>query len=986
MKKMIRTRRILTVIGCFCILAAVGISNVRADGLISREERPGWALPYENFGLYDMRSYDENAKTLASRLSDDDKADYNPLWQGPADPVTYDRLGNFLLPGADAYNLTWDLSDVGASAEQTTQANIFNNLMITTDEFSNWQMKFMIGSSIKTYFTPSTFKRVSFSGIRWDASNRINSVTLIAHVGSKPGDNNGADDDDLPYDYRFRNILGGHWESVLGDIMTVGGTFVMENRGTTFYSNKDIANTRDGLLQEDRERYFYVVVTSDSPEDESISARVYDVQPIIDDEKVDLPTRVFKIPDIITMYKYSSGSYGTDYLFDNEYDDTEYSKVPDVVENYMYSNDSWFLDLMDDVGDDAYDQLFRKYSGSGTLGYLSIVSDSGDATSRYYESVAENGYHEARGTDVVIYEILVPGGARKVEFDVNAGNDYCIDIVACLPSNDEEKVHAGFYDDPKSGWESGSWSPLYETKHCVKASGRVNDDSNTGWVKVAYDRLTGVNVYGLNMEIDWRGLFVRAEINQYNELRAYPIRNTYSDESHSIESSRAWFINFEKDFGSWSAGGEVFDYPNGYMRNWGSEFVDDNDDNNSSTGGDGVTEYPGLNFDHDGFPAAATLWTPTTMYYNDVYFSGEPYIGYYFDEVSYGDDFNHNGIIDERENDYDIDLPYDRDSRGQHYFVTIKPYNYSFVTLGHYDIKQDELGGRNLTSYLKFEHMQRIGDFEYGLFHTTERVKDNYKSDASYDQYYGGPFTIGAASWTGASDSYSSWEGYFNNLAYRDSWVNSTFFKTHLTLFDHMNIVNNVKHDQIDRVGDLTLEGSELQKTYDVPKVIYTTSFIHKIDYEFRISNVKILPEIYWHGIRILKERRITDLSFIPQFKLVNHYLTGNTNLLDGDNHIYNYYPVIRFDYQVAPKTKLRVALQGLPGLMEVYRNRERPLEEENRRRMFIGFETRTLYSGFNILVTTGIRRDKRTYEEQLGRRETGDTEYFITLNVESSG
>jgi len=81
----------------------------------------------------------------------------------------------------------------------------------------------------------------------------------------------------------------------------------------------------------------------------------------------------------------------------------------------------------------------------------------------------------------------------------------------------------------------------------------------------------------------------------------------------------------------------------------------------------------------------------------------------------------------------------------------------------------------------------------------------------------------------------------------------------------------------------------------------------------------------------------------------------------------------------------LRMALQGLPGFMEKRRDTGDRLHDIDRRRMFIGFETTTLYQGFNLLVTTGVRRDKQKWVESYGRRETGKTEYFITVRCEAS-
>jgi hypothetical protein len=160
---------------------------------------------------------------------------------------------------------------------------------------------------------------------------------------------------------------------------------------------------------------------------------------------------------------------------------------------------------------------------------------------------------------------------------------------------------------------------------------------------------------------------------------------------------------------------------------------------------------------------------------------------------------------------------------------------------------------------------------------------------------------------------------------------------------------------------------------------------VHKIDYTYRLADFRLIPEITWRGNRIVKEKRIREVTFTPQFKLTNIYETMNFYYRDGNSHRYDYYPVLRFDYKVAPKTTLRCAFQGLPGFNEVSRNDQRLLEDENRRRMIVAFETLTVYSGFNLLVTTGFTRDKRSYEEPMGRREEGSTTYSITLQIESS-
>jgi len=974
MKKISRLKKIRVVLSSLCVMVIGYVQFVDAQGFITREERPRWDDRYENFSNYDMRRYDPTLLDRSGKSASDVDFFANPSWHGPADYVTYDRFGNFLLPGGDIYNLSWDLSTVGAKRFYSDDAaNIFNNLMISSDEISNWETKFMVGTNLRAYFTPSTLKRTNFNGIRWDASSRKNSFTLVAAVGDRPA----SDYDKTSSDYR--NLFGGHWESILGDVLKLGGSFVVNQRGTQSFSNTDIASGVYGIKETEMERYVYVVITDDSPEDPSNGARVYKVKALVNGKEADLPQRSFKIPDIIHAFKFSDMIWQNQFLFQRGTAADVSAYIPQTIENIQYTDGSWFLNLMNTAPGITYRQFFQKIGGAGVLGFVNLEEplNPDDPQGRFFGADESHGYVEAYGTDasgvmttsrmmyqgyldaygtdVIIYEFLVPEYTRKLEFDILASNDYCIDVIAAIPSRQQQYL-AGWDDPPgEEAWGTGSWSPVYDAKHCRKAPGKITDHSNTGWVRVDSSRLTGMSVYGLNMEMTWRGLFIRGEINEYNSLWSYPVHEYFTGEDHKFQTDRAWFVNVEKDFGKWSVGGEVFDYPNGYMEYWSP--VDDNDDNNRYVGG-AETEYPGLNIDFDRAPDNQHI---------DTTWTGSPYITYYFDSISFGDDFNHNGIIDERENDNAPDLPYDRDSSGQHFFLKVKPREYSMFSFGHYDIKQEYRDGRNLTDYLKLEHTDRYGSmFEYGIFHRTERVQDNYKSDKSYSQYWGP-------------------SGRFNNLAYRDAWVNSSMVKTRLTLLPNFNIINNFKYDSIHRLGDLEIEGSPVQQSLQAPRDIISSSTVHKADYTFRLADFRVIPDIYWYGFRIMREKRIKEFKLQPQFKFVNTYYTADLQYRNNGGHAYSYYPVLRFDYRVAPKTLLRCAFQGFPGLLEKDRDSGDKLHDINRRRMFLGFETTTLYQGFNLLVTTGMRRDKQAWVKSYGRREQGFTEYFIQLRVEAS-
>ena len=140
---------------------------------------------------------------------------------------------------------------------------------------------------------------------------------------------------------------------------------------------------------------------------------------------------------------------------------------------------------------------------------------------------------------------------------------------------------------------------------------------------------------------------------------------------------------------------------------------------------------------------------------------------YHLDSITFGDDFNHNGTIDSREDDSQIDLPYDSDSRGQHYFLKINPREASLLTFGHYDIKQEYMGGRNFTRYMKLEHFQRLnGIGEFLLYHRTERIKDDYRLD----------------------------EGHHDLI---NNWKFTNFLSTRLNFIPNTNIINNLEYTGI---------------------------------------------------------------------------------------------------------------------------------------------------------------------------------------------
>jgi hypothetical protein len=882
-------------------------SSLKDSGYISREYHPRWFQEYENFGSYDLRKnppYFKDSYQVGLNKTNDRLL---------MSRVTYDPFGNFLLPGGNVYNMTWDRSNIGTTSSPFgvvgTYANdVFNNLMISSDEFSNWQTKLLIGSSIRTFFTPSTLKMNNFTGIRWDASTRKNNVTLLCQPGNL-------------------TMLGAHWQSILGDKLKVGGTFINRQRGTLAYSNNDIANGQTNGIR-DTPRYIYLVVTDASPADFDNGARVYQVRTIIDGKDLtdQIQMRVMKIPNILDSKRFYSGNFQKEYVFPASGD-----YYPKTAQSYITSG--WFLSAI--AGNTiTYSNLFSKTDAAKIYGLINLPDPNNptDPSGRLFAADTSQGFQEATGNDVVFYEIYIPPQARDVQFKVLASNDYNIDLVAAYYTS-AQTGEVGFDVQPFDPAYLDKWAVQYDSRNVATAKGNVKDNSNMQWVSFAYDRWTGWNVYGIDAQFVWRGLRINGEINQYNASFAYPTNEHLSGGAQHQTSARAWFVNLEKDFGKWGFGGETFNYPRDYMRY--NPLIDQ------------WLGYPGMDVD----------WDMTV----DNYWAGAPFLTYYYDNVTFGDDFDHNGVIDQREN---FTMPYDADSKGNHLFVKLKPRELTLFTLGRYDIQSQIKNGRNLTDYVKMEHFSNYSNFlEYSWQNRIERVlRDDFSS------YY-----------------------IPSDYAKNTSFVHTKLYTSSVNVINDFLWTFSKSYNPIIDI-DTLLEHQQVLTPVKPSRISWSFSSTHKADYTLRVADARVIPDLYIGGYRILKEKRIKELKFQPMFKILNSFSTAYS-LKQNSFYVrqsYNVYPIMRFDYRVAPNTLFRVGFQGFPGFQEYNRvvNENKYddysiLNEYNQWRMVLAFENRTLYQGFNLLVTAGVRKNKQTWLEARGRLQPGQTEYFISVQSE---
>ena len=136
-------------------------------------------------------------------------------------------------------------------------------------------------------------------------------------------------------------------------------------------------------------RYVYLVVSDDSPEDTENGPRVFDVKVKANEEYIDVPTRVFKITDIVNRKRYYDGQFQKQYVFTRS---SSTSFIPKNVESLAYNQGSWFLGLM---STNTLNDLFSKTDAINYFGYLNLPNPDDpedDGNSRMFAADTSKGY------------------------------------------------------------------------------------------------------------------------------------------------------------------------------------------------------------------------------------------------------------------------------------------------------------------------------------------------------------------------------------------------------------------------------------------------------------------------------------------------------------------------------------------------------------------------------------------------------------------
>lgn len=935
----------------------------------------------------------------------------------------FDNFGNFLVEGTTVFELNEVQRSVGVDEVNTVGGNssllksryyqnYFNNLVIGKDAYSGFQTRLMIGDAIRTKFTDLTLNKARFNGIRWDAGTAKYRGTLVA---SRISDPIRFSFDAGIYDEGRRRIrdwtqylFGGHFESDIGDIMTVGVTYVNQHQRRSSLDSKE--SSLKGVVTSVIPRVIYLRISDDSPGDNLgpiifapptiiVNGKVCKTQPMYKPGGSNLPTEQSTSLDQPIQY----------YVLRNTARDRGFD-----IDKSFYS-----------VSDTALGTVYKILAGTS----YSVPPPS------YPHRIVPANYPE----ESLTYAFIMPKDVKSVQFQMVLANDYKVETAQDYLNTTDS------YNDPNTKYQSHANTeataiptPFYVRE---RAEGNVKDGSNKRIVVVNYGLATGMSVYGANFSFKYQGLELQGEYNESVEYMKYPLL----EGDRFDNKGRAYYLKGKKKFGRLTLGGEKYrieskykTYLNSYVLDnsyYGSAapdytgydasyqvanrytnpsgvffpLVDDNDDNDRWEDGfyfynaaPSVTSdpnqrnkdvinkkedpfklgyrqnynelqslgsiirkpdtgiFPGKDKDNDGIPDDDRNADGLPDYSQD-------FLTYYSDPPSFdfGDDWNNNGIIDEQENDILPDYPYEQDIDGYHYFANAELLDNFNVTIGNINQMAPTRGGENHVKYLKMYYAAETPKFGgIKLYYVLKDVKDNIANDGY--QFKGVVTT---------KDPFPEYVE--DPLNYRNSLVNSLYVGTKYSQIKNLNIENNVRiefNNQFaigTRANANKLEAKLLGD--QVPGTLTYYGFVNKIDYTFRLFS--------------------NTLKLIPQFKLRTEKLIRRTEdkygqkLLVVEESNQEVIPIFRIDYALTESTDLRFGVQGSTlfnsSKFLTYRIRNLKDHEDDQNRSTVAFSisNRSQFQGYNIVFDFGYKNTNIDYLRPIDRSKgTQESTIFFTI------
>ncbi|MBT4483511.1 MAG: hypothetical protein HOC71_07520 [Candidatus Latescibacteria bacterium] len=908
----------------------------------------------------------------------------------------YDSFGNYIMYGVRAYEWTEErmnsrhlrkgLAESYSKIYKTNPMDgaeyyreYLNKLIVVNESQKAFSTRFIVGDEIRVKFSPLTVDMAALNGIRWDFNFGENNITFINSRADIPM---WLSRDFITDEIGMRQLpvllTGAHYERKLG-VFNVSANYVNTYRSDSAQSRQ--SNSITGSIHYDPQDVLMLVVkVEDGSRFDGNGPRLYDIYPVIDGKKR---------PELLVGV--TTGSWNLDWYEvrrpgqNNQARDfyvNRYNLDPRRVPQYID-----FESASPGASKGRWINISMKrghYTDQDWNPGAANVIDRFDGL--HSKSIGDKKYLEANGEDYLQFWFQIPTkedgeDISDIEFKSLIGNDYKFSV-------------SEIYKNKKNVMTGKDATYFYTALECP---GNVKDMSNLGWIKFRHGQETANMIMGFRVDTKIKDFEMVAEFNKNLSYRQY----MHTKSNKFRDDSEAYFINIKRKFGKLTLGTEIFSMdprysttfentdpeynamtvlpnsswqyefhddvtfaggdpnpmgkaePAAYMNNtWIVDTVDDNDDKDrypdfhmTKTVRDRNGVFPGLDKNGNNRP-------DTNENDNLVPDYAEPFLLYNVDpdEYDFGDDFNNNGVIDERENDDKPDYPYDRDSKGYHYFGSFGQnvgMKYTFGVIKHRQIAR---GGETDVKYGKLDYSKFIPFFADVNFSTIfKKVEDTVEDHVFRYQRQLSTTLIDSFSYT--DNIFRTREGiqhenYYDPLDYRDSYVTTTFLDTKLFRIPNLTVNIKFKYD--------------LNHQNKTKNDIAERNHVFRADYKYYLGNLLLMPQV-----KFMSRKYTNHNKFIQTF------------------HEQYFYPIFRIEYPLTFKTAFRAGVQGFPGLNSTIRNMVNDQLNYDERHYLIMLSNNSLYQGYDFCLNVGYEVHWQKFNGLMRRKyDRTDKVLFIRLVV----
>ena len=937
-----------------------------------RRERPSYRnFVFDPFTHYADHTWGQRRAGIATRMNMREIERAHALWS---------PLGDYVTTGYDLY--TWierrqpeqrwgsELFKDWASWSQE-----FNNLAVARDGYGDWGIIAAVGDGLIARFTPLTLSMTDYNGLRLDfALPRLKFTGLGSRISRPNRESYLSSENAAEIEVDHGTLLaGGRVQADIG-VLTLG----LNGVNLHSYNSTQPGNSSRGTLRLDQPIYEWILVRfgDDAPLDGRAGATVREVQLILNGQaRPDLQPRVVRHRDRVPSQVGRTLSSG-DFLpvFYNSY-----NAPPNYYRDRRipYYGDYLYL-LAHAEGQDVSGSTHLE----GLLANFALVDPEGILR-------AEDGEQL-----VYLFDLSGESLVESVEVEAVLSNDYRVDWAGLFRSPDDpgsQKLEVRY--------ESTFWRPA------LRARGSVEDGSNIRRVRFEIGENTAIFTYSADIRLHLPGLEVSGEYARSALYGRYPAHvegaPAFAASPRFAQRGSAYFINALKEVGRGRVGAEFFSM-NPDFRTEMETYLRKDFGYSSSRG---YSPFAGLandtmvwrlvqdNEDGDRWPDVMLgniLGTPQTFNYRtldtrdgdgtllgqdedydgivdtDRNFNGVPDYDETFlmysvepNEYVYGLDRNNNDEPDQREDDWEVDYPYDADQRGLHLFGQVSLGRNGSLGLGRYAVEGQAGGGRNESTYALLSYRREgVASLRRLYFENQiRRVKDDIADDFNQFSRAVRLQEVDILDRPGRGvfqDVVGRLERRPDRLFYQDSVVNETYLEGSFRPWSTLNTVHKVRLRMNWQQGGRLSNGLfQRQRRLDF------WAWSSRADYTWQWGRLHAVPQFKFLHLRLID--REDEQVLRSEYRVI---------------------PIIKLKFALMSRTTLQMGVQGwgpLPYRLADRNERRNSLEQ---RTAVFTLNNNSRYFGYDMHTVLGLRREKLDWDDRFQRFRNFDGWSFFVRTL----